>query len=288
MAGCCRELKVANTREFCNNMVKIGVLGCGAIGSFVAGFVEKNLGSKARISSVCDVSELSIQKISSSLKIKPIVCDIKSLVKNSDIIVEAATAGAVEELLEISCADSNKDIVMLSSGIFSKRPDLINKIINSKVRVHIPSGAVCGIDGIRAGAIGRIFEVTLTTVKPPKAFEGVAYIADKKIDLNNIKTQVVIFDGNAKKACEYFPQNINVASTLALASGLGLDGTFVKIVADSNVKTNSHNIKVRGEFGNIELKVENIVFIDNPKTSKLAAYSTAALVDKLLSNFKIG
>ena len=95
----------------------------------------------------------------------------------------------------------------------------------------------------------------------------------------------VLFDGKASQAVKEFPKNINVSSTLSLASGIDVD---VKIIADSKIKNNTHEIHLKGTFGELITRTSNVSSPENPKTSALAAYSAASLLDKLNKTIQIG
>ncbi len=107
--------------------------------------------------------------------------------------------------------------------------------------IHVPSGAIVGLDGVKAGSIGKIHKVSLTTRKPPKSL-GIS--AD---------SEIVLYEGKARDVAEKFPMNINVAATLSIACGKEVK---VKIIADPGVDRNSHEVHMIGDFG--ELKQQPI------------------------------
>jgi aspartate dehydrogenase len=154
-------------------------------------------------------------------------------------------------------------------------------------RVFIPSGAVCAIDGLKAAGCGKIKKVVLTTRKPLEAFSDIPYIARKKIALNKIKKDTVIFQGDAASAIKAFPQNINIAATVSLA-GVGPHKTQVRIVASPHITRNIHELEVESASGRIFSRTENIVHPDNPKTSYLAVLSAMATLKNILEPIKIG
>ena len=154
------------------------------------------------------------------------------------------------------------------------------------ITIFIPSGAICGIDGVLASFQGKIKSCLLTTSKPPQGLKNVEYLKRKKIDLDTIKKETIVFQGSAGEAFRRFPQNINVASTLLLASRF--KGLKVCIKADPHLKTNMHEIALESKMGRIQIKVQNLPSKENPKTSTLAIASTQALLKKICSNIKIG
>ena len=153
-------------------------------------------------------------------------------------------------------------------------------------RLFIPSGAICGIDGVKAANIEKITSATITSTKNPKGFEGAPYIVKNNINLGNIKKKTVIFEGNAEEAVKAFPQNVNVSATLSMA-GIGPKKTKVKVIADPEAKTNMHEIEVAGTFGKLYTRTENVVSPLNPKTSHMAVLSACATLKRLTGHIKI-
>ena len=151
----------------------------------------------------------------------------------------------------------------------------------------MPSGAICGLDGVKSAMMGRVDRVTLITRKPPHGFQGAPYILEHNIDLNSIHEETILFQGSAKEAIRGFPQNVNVAIALSFA-GIGPEKTRVRIVCSPQYKANSHEIEVEGEFGKLIAKTENVPAPQNPKTSYLAVLSTIATLKGILDYPKIG
>ncbi|HEC68833.1 MAG TPA: DUF108 domain-containing protein, partial [Candidatus Omnitrophica bacterium] len=54
------------------------------------------------------------------------------------------------------------------------------------------------------------------------------------------------------------------------------------------LKRNTHKIYLLSQIGEIEVKVENVPSILNPKTSSLTIASAQALLRKMFSSLKIG
>jgi aspartate dehydrogenase len=90
------------------------------------------------------------------------------------------------------------------------------------------------------------------------------------------KTQrVIFFRGSAREAAAKFPQNANVAATIALAS-LGLDHTRVQLGSDPNVRGPLGIIEAEGEFGRFSFEILALASPTNPKTSALTGHSLVA------------
>lgn len=155
------------------------------------------------------------------------------------------------------------------------------------MKVYIPSGAIAGLDGLKAAALGRIDEVTLTTRKTPENLRDAPYIEKRGVDIGAIEEPTLIYEGPALEACRLFPANVNVAASLSLA-GVGPEKTRVRIIADPTLRKNVHEIDVKGEFGCLKVHVENVPSPDNPKTSYLAALSAIATLRKITEDIQVG
>jgi aspartate dehydrogenase len=267
------------------NKVKVGIVGCGAIGEGVASFIDRELKDKVTLYAVSDQdtekAEILVEKLSADVEI----LDIDRLIKKVDLVIEAASVGAATDILE-KAVELKKDVIILSVGAFMKDFSLIEKARKRGINIYVPSGAICGVDGLGALSLGEIRRITLTTSKPPKGLLGADYLKKHKINLTNLKEEKIIFSGGVKEAIKYFPQNINVAATLFLVSGA--KEVQVCIKADPKVERNIHRIEIDTEEAKISISIENVPSKINPKTSALAILSTQYLLKKLFSSFKIG
>lgn len=267
-------------------MIKIGIIGCGSIGSILAKSIEKDKDFK--LSYLYDLKREKAIELAKKIQKKPkIVKEIKEMF-DSDLIIEAASQKAVKEYA-LGILD-HCDLMIMSVGVFANE-NLFNKVkekakLNNK-KVYLPSGAILGLDGVKAASEGKIKKAILITRKPPKSLAGAPYILEKKIDLEKIKKPTLIFEGSAKKAAVKFPKNINVSVALSLA-GIGVKKTKVKIIADPSIKRNIHQIIVEGDFGKLETKSENLPLPSNPKTSYLAALSAIKTLKKIKENIILG
>lgn len=209
------------------------------------------------------------------------------LIKKSDLVIEASCA-SVSWAIARQVLNKKRDIMIMSvGGIIDKYRRLFCLARRNKARVFIPSGAISGIDALKAASIEGIRQVELTTIKNPVSFKGVKYIQQKGIDLAGIKNEKVVFSGPAKEAVKYFPQNVNVAAILSLA-GVGSLKTRVNIVASAKARRNIHEIRIVSAAGQIFTRTVNILHPDNPKTSYLAYLSAVACLKQVLDPVKIG
>ncbi|MBW6470759.1 MAG: aspartate dehydrogenase [Methanosarcinaceae archaeon] len=270
-------------------MFKIGVVGCGAIGTEICKAIDEG-SMGVELYAVYDRNNENTAAVKAQLKnATPHVLDISDMVQHVDLIVEAASQAAVPEVA-LTALNAGCDVMIMSIGAFAdeKLRDTIFGLAKEKgCKVYLPSGAIVGLDGLKSAMSEDVHSVTLTTQKPPRGFEGAPYIVQNKIDLNKITSRTVIFEGTANEAVKAFPANVNVAASLSIA-GIGFERTKVRIVADPALTTNVHEISVEGEFGKFNTKVENVPSPTNPKTSYLAALSAIATIKKIANPVQIG
>lgn len=266
--------------------LKIGIVGCGTIGSQIALACQGLLKDKVELAAICDADADKAATLTKALRNGPVVLKLDELIKKSDLVVEAASAKVSGDLLN-RCVKASRDCMIMSVGGLIGHEKLLEKAGDNGVRVYIPSGALCGIDGLKSASVGRIDSVTLTTRKPPRGLEGAPYIKEKGIDLADITGETVIFEGSAEDAIKGFPQNVNVSAVLSLA-GIGAKKTYVKIVTSPGYTKNIHEVEIEGEAGRIFTKTENVPSRSNPKTSELAVFSAIATLMGITNSVRIG
>ncbi len=265
--------------------LKVGIVGCGSIGTELAQAIDKEI-REIQLIALSDIDKEKAKDLAASLSKKPEVSSIAGLIKASDLIIEAAAKDVVPALAR-KVIDQGKDIMIMSVGGLLGNEDIFDLARKKNSKIYLPSGALAGLDGVKSASIGRIDSVTLTTRKPPEGLKGAPYIKRNRIDLDALTKEKLIFEGSATEAVEGFPQNINVSATLSLA-GIGKEKTRVKIIADPSLKRNIHEIEVEGEFGRLFSRTENLPSPKNPRTSYLACLSAIATLKGIVSSIKIG
>lgn len=273
-------------------MLGVGIIGCGALGSILAKEIDRGEAGEAKLVGVFDKKMEAAEKLLKMLRRKPkIFRAIEEMLsdKEIDIIVETASQEAVRQYSE-KILEAGKDLVILSVGALADRKLLssITKIAKKMgKKIYIPSGAILGVDGIKAASMREVDEVLIITRKPPRALSYSEYVKRKGIDLKKMKHPKVIFEGTARKAVKLFPASVNVAATVSLA-GVGFDKTRVKIIVDPTLKRNIHEIHIRGAAGEYLIVAKNLPTAESAKTSMLAALSTVRLLRSLQEPLKIG
>lgn len=196
-----------------------------------------------------------------------------------DIVVEAATID-VAILYMKDVLENKKDIIVSSIGAFTniaffKTMKEIAKLQSQ--HIYLPSGAIGGLDLLQsANVLNGLKEVTFTTRKSPEA-----------LGLEPVDKETLLFDGFALDAIKQFPKNVNVALLLSIA-GIGAKETIVRVIADPKIERNTHTIEANGDFGKMNLTIENEPMPNNPKTSYLAALSILCTLQNKGKSISIG
>lgn len=253
--------------------MKVGIIGCGAIANIMTNFaVEGKLGVDLKFFYDKDIERaenLALQVDGT------VVLEIEDMLDKVDLVIEAASPHAVGEVIP-HVLESGKNVLIMSVGAlmdFELKNKLEKIAASTGAKIYAPSGAIVGLDGIKAASIGKISQASLITRKPPRSL--------------GIKTdgETILYEGKASEAVKEFPTNINVAAALSIACGIDID---VKIIADPSVDRNMHEVHVVGDSGEFTTITKNVRCSMNPKTSVLAAYSAIKLLRRLNENIIVG
>lgn len=245
--------------------MKIAIIGHGAIGQYVRG----------RIAALGITEVAQIVRAGKEGADPQRISDLGALPERPDLIVDcgghAALAAHGPAALGMGI-----DVLTVSLGALADaalEAKLRAAAEAGNARLHLCSGAIGGLDALRAAAAGEITQVTYTGRKPPKGWAGSP--AEKVLDLDSLTETATHFTGTARAAALAYPKNANVAAAVALA-GIGFDETKVELIADPTITTNIHEVRVEGAFGHFAFVISGNGLPDNPRSSALAAMSVIA------------
>ncbi len=194
-----------------------------------------------------------------------------------ELAVECGGHAAVTQHGE-ACLDAGVDLLVASVGALADQA-LYDRLVAAATRnarkLLIPAGAVAGMDGLAAARLAGIDSVRYTSRKLPLAWKGTH--AEKLCNLQEVTTATEFLRTDARQAATLFPQNANVAATIALA-GVGFERTEVSLNADPAARGNTHLVEVEGPCGSMRIELSNKPFPDNPKTSMLAGLSLLRVI----------
>lgn len=208
------------------------------------------------------------------------------LADDCDIVVEGLPPSQFRAVAEPTLR-AGRIFMPLSVGQLLEHGDLVALAKQTGGRILVPTGALLGLDALRAAAEGTIHAVTIITRKPPAGLEGAPYLVANNIDLKGLTAPLRVFAGTAREGARGFPANVNVAAALSLA-GIGPDLTRLEIWADPGVDRNIHRIEVEADSARFTMEIANVPSTENPRTGKITALSTIAALRGLVSELRVG
>lgn len=264
--------------------LRVGLAGLGAVGREVARRLEAGIpGLVLAAVAVRDVEKArrTLARLGEGIAVLP----LKELAAACEVVVECLPAALFREIA-LPAVEQGKVFMPLSVGQLLENFDLVARARATGARILVPTGALIGLDAVRAAAEGEIRSVKMVTRKPPRGLEGAPYLAEHGISLENLKAPKKVFDGSAREGARGFPANLNVAAALSLA-GIGPDKTRLEIWADPGVDRNTHTIEVDADSARFTMTIENVPS-DNPRTGRITALSAIAALRGLVSELKVG
>jgi aspartate dehydrogenase len=272
--------------------MKVALIGCGFIGTSLAEFIEQEMKGSMELVAVYDEVKERATSLCRKLGIEPRIAENSDdIIHDStvNLVIEAASQKAAKAIIP-KALTTGKHVMIMSVGALadSKFYEEVEKMLRkSEAKICVPSGAIGGLDWIKAASTVGLQRVIITSRKPPKALEGAPYVVRNKIDLRAIEKPTQIYEGPASDAAASFPANVNVAAALSLA-GIGSQKTLVRVIVDPTVERNIHEISAEGAAGRITVRVENLPSPTNPKTSWIAALSAMQKLREMSQSISVG
>ena len=266
-----------------NQSIAIGSLG--TIGTKVAARLDDGIDG-LRLSAVsANNRQRAAQKVSSFRRVPDVVAPAE-LAGAADIVVECAPAAIFRDIAE-PVIEAGKKLMPLSVGALLSHWDLVDRAAETGARILVPSGALLGLDAVRAAKEGEFKQVTMVTRKPPAGLAGAPHLIENNINVDNLTEPKLVFEGTARAGAKGFPANVNVAAALALA-GPGPDNVSLQIWADPTIDRNTHTIKVDASAASFEMKMYSIPTTEKPATGRIVALSVIASLRAQVAPLVIG
>lgn len=263
----------------------VGIGGFGSIGQEIAARLDRGV-SGLRLSAVSARDHAKAETRLSDFRSSVSVLPLNQLADHADIVVECAPAAVFREVAEPALRQG-RILLPLSVGALLIHDDLVDIALRTGGRIVVPTGALLGLDAVRAASEGTIESVTMVTRKPPDGLIGAPYLERNGIDVSALTAPLKVFEGSARDGAKGFPANVNVAAALSLA-GIGPDRTRLEIWADPGVTRNTHRITVEADSARFEMTIENVPSDANPRTGRITALSALSALKGLTSTLKVG
>jgi len=263
----------------------VGIAGLGAIGKTVARKLDQGIpGLKLVAVSARDLAKA--RAAVQGFKRRPKVVPLADLPDLAEVIVECLPAASFADIA-IPALEKGRTLVVITVGALLSHPGLVKLAARHGGRMVVPTGALIGLDAVRAAAEGEIRSVRMISRKPPGGLAGAPHLVANRIEVEGLTAPLRVFEGSARDAVRGFPANVNVAAALSLA-GIGPDRTTIEVWADPGIDRNTHSIEVEADSARFSMTIANVPSEENPRTGRITGLSVVAALRKLMAPLAIG
>lgn len=260
-------------------VLRLGLIGYGAIGRMVADDLRERPVAGIALASVLVRAAYRDEAQGSLPEGTTVATSAAQLLGTAPtLVVEAAGQDAAREYV-VDILRAGVDVLIVSTGALADggfRVACETAARETGARLIVPAGAIAGLDGLLAMRRAGLDRVRYTSTKPPKAWKGT--LAETLVDLDRLTEAREFYRGPAAEAALKFPQNANLAATVALASA-GLERTEIALVADPAAIGNTGHVEAEGRFGTLTIRMSGRSMPGNPKTSAITAMSILAYLE---------
>ncbi len=264
---------------------RVGIAGLGVIGAKVARALTEGLEGMALVAVTSGDRHKAERMLEAMGAAAPVVSPTE-LAQACDVIVECAPTAAFLSIA-VPALEAGRVVLTVSAAALLEHMEMVDLARANGGRIIVATGALLGLDAVRAAAHGEVRSVTMVTRKPPKSLRGAPHLAVIGVDVDALTEPTLLFDGSARDGARGFPANVNVAAALALA-GIGPDRTRLQIWADPGLERNTHTIVVDAEAARLEMTIANVPSVEKPGTGRITALSVISALEGLTSPLKIG
>lgn len=256
---------------------RIALIGFGAIAGDVARALLARTGPAYELGVLLGPASASRERVPAGATLLSECDSVRAFAPT--LVVEAAGHDAVRTYVP-ACLALGLPVLISSVGALHDEELFASLVATAEAnggRILLPSGALGGLDYVRAARGAAQLSLRYESRKPPAAWRD--ELARLGHDPDRLDGPVTLYSGSAQGAAARYPSNLNVAATLALA-GAGFDNTDVTVVADPRAAGNTHTIVGESEFGTLKVEIANRPSPDNPKSSWIVSRSLVAAIDQ--------
>ena len=146
--------------------LRLAIAGLGAIGMSIARRVDAGGIEGMTLAAVSVRDQQKAQERLSDFANPPELLPLDALGDRADVIVECVPAA---HFLEVArpALEKGRIFMPLSVGVLLTHMELVDLAREKGARIIVPTGALIGLDAVRAAASGGLGSVKLVTSKPP-------------------------------------------------------------------------------------------------------------------------
>ncbi len=276
----------SSTKTSPGHSLKVALAGIGAIGLKVAVWLDTEAADGLELVAVSARDKDGARRKLAGLSRSPEIMEVRELAAHADIVVECAPPPLFRDVAG-PVVEGGKTLVALTATQLLVNEDLVERAKETGARIIVPTGALLGLDAVRAAAEGSIHSIVMRTRKPPAGLKSAPFVVDQGIVLDGLNEAKCLFSGSVRDAAQKFPANVNVSVALALA-GVGPDETRYEVWADPEVTRNTHSIKVDADSARFEMSIEGTPTEENPATGKLTPLSVITTLKDMVRTLRVG
>ena len=266
--------------------ISVAIAGLGAIGLKVATTIDRGDIPGLTLAAISARDVAKAREKTSGFRSAPKIVPLAELARHADLVMECVPGRHFAEVAEPVIA-AGRLFMPLSVGQLLDHMSLVELARSTGARILVPTGALLGLDAVRAVAEGEVSSVTIVTRKPPAGLKGAPHLIANNIIVDGLTEPLRVFAGSARSAIKGFPANVNVAVALSLA-GIGPDRTTVEIWADPAATRNTHTIEVRAAVADFTMTIAGVPTTENPATGRITALSAIAALRRLTAPLVVG
>lgn len=255
--------------------LRVGVIGCGAIGGVVARTLLADGVPGARLTRVAHGAHEDPPGLP--------VGSVDEVIADSDLVVEAAGQHALAEEGP-RVLNAGKDLLIVSVGALAAEGVMEAIRAAGPGRPRLSTGAIGGLDLLRAAA--RMAPLSRVGIVTRKSAESLVQPWMGHAEATRLRTAtdpVEVLRGAARQITTAFPTSANVAAAVALAVG-DWDLVEAAVVADPGARLTSHVITAHGPAGEYRFATRNRPSPRTPTSSGVVPHAVLRALADLTSD----
>lgn len=280
------ETSVTEAPSTARTPIRVAVGGLGAVGMPVARWLDSGDQPGLELVAVSAGDKPRARTRLADFTSVPEILDLPDLAEAADIVIECAPPASFNQVSE-PAVERGKILMPLTVTMLLQNWHLVDRARETGGRILVPTGALVGLDALRAAAEGDIQSVVMATRKPPAGLKNAKFVREQGLSLEGLTEAKCLYSGTVADAADKFPANVNVAVALSLA-GIGPEKTRYEIWADPHVDRNTHRIAVEADATRFEMQIAGVPTAENPATGKLTPLSVIATLRGLVAPLKVG
>lgn len=257
-------------------MIRVGVIGFGAIGRALWSAIAEGRAGDA----TCPAVLVQTARTDGAA---PLTADPDAFFAHRlDAVVECAGHGAVRAHGERTLREG-ADLIVTAIGALTDdalHARLVQAATEARRRLILPSAGIGALDMLGAAAVGGLDRVRVTVRKDPDSWLGTE--AEALCDLSALTGPVTLYEGPVREGARRYPGNVNISAAAAL-TGIGLDRTHLRIIADPGIETHVVELEAEGAFGRFHFTEDVLPSAENRKTGRIVAMALVKTVRQLSS-----